>query len=99
MPETKRIFLVCKSRNCQEAKWSKIRCTISFMSTTGHLPLDIELNRRKFCVLYSSPSIVDFSNTPHWQVSPDKPGDRNKLMKKKKAAVDFYINNPDFLEV
>jgi hypothetical protein len=43
--------------------------------------------------------IVDISNTPNWQVSPDKPGDRNKIKKAKESEVAFYVDNPDFLEV
>ena len=99
MPEKdKGIFLVCKSRNCQEAKQAKMRCTIRVMPTVSHSP-DIDLNRRKFCVLYSAGLIVDISNTPNWQVSPDKPGDRNKIKKAKESEVAFYVDNPDFLEV
>jgi len=98
MPKDKGIFLVCKSRNCQEAKKANMRCTIRVMPTATHFP-DIDLNRRKFCVLYSTGLIVDVSNTPNWQVSPDKPGERSKMQKAKVAEARFYVDNPDFLEV
>lgn len=100
MPEKeKRVFFVCKSRNCQEAKKYKTRCTISTMGTAvSELNCD-SLNRRQFCVQYSNPMLIQMSNTPNWQVSPDKPGDRNKMQKAKVEEARFYVDNPDFLEV
>jgi hypothetical protein len=101
----KRILLVCKSKNCQEAKKAKVRCTISMpRSVTGMEAFT--LNRRKFCTFYSTQMILETSNTPNWVVSPDKPGERNMREKAKVQAdqakkddEDFYIENPEFLEV
>jgi hypothetical protein len=50
--------------------------------------------------------ILETSNTPNWVESPDKPGERNKMQKAKAQAEqakkydeDFYVENPEFLEV
>ena len=99
MPVQKnRVFLVCRSKNCQEAKKAHVRCTLSVMQTETGMTA-FHLNRRKFCTLYTIPEIVDNHNTPNWQESPDKPGERNKMQKAKKEEECFYVDNPDFLEV
>jgi hypothetical protein len=58
-----------------------------------------ELNRRKFCVHFSIPAIIETTNTPNWIISPDKPGLRKLTQKAKEEDRNFYLDNPDFLEV
>jgi hypothetical protein len=101
MPKAKRIFLVCKSKNCLEAKRAGVRCIISMMPTATGSALNYarSLNNRKFCTLYTIPALLKSTNTPNWQVSVDKPGLRKQLQKAKEAEVSFYVDNPDFLEV
>lgn len=102
LPKENRIFLVCKSKNCDEAKRSGVRCTISRMYKETDIisgGLTQSLNQRKFCVLYSEPAIIKISNTPNWCVSTDKPGKRKQLQKAQEAEQKFYAENPDFLEL
>ena len=93
----KRVFLVCRSKNCEEAKRARVRCTIS-MPEVGGSP-EYTLTRRRFCTMYSTPEILETSNTPDWKISPDKPGERTLKRREKKAEQDFIQNNPDFLEI
>ncbi len=58
-----------------------------------------ELNERKLCLMYSHPHIVRISNTPKWILSPERPGERNKIQKAKADTDSFIIDNPEFLEV
>ncbi len=94
----KRVFLVCHSKNCKEAKRAHTRCTISMMELAVGSP-SYMLNRRKFCVLYSSPEILNSANTPQWKISPDKPGERTLKEREQKAEQEFIQNNPEFLEI
>jgi hypothetical protein len=98
----KRIFLVCRSKNCEEAKRSGVHCTISRMYVASDV-LESNygdyLNRRRVCVLYSTPAIINTVNTPDWRVSPDKPGRRKLIERERVEEQKFYTDNPDFLEM
>jgi hypothetical protein len=94
----KREFYVCRSKNCEEAKRSGIRCTITMMP--GIIADQSRyLNKRKLCLQYSSPTIVESSNKPNWKLSKDKPGERTLKKREEKAQQDFIQNNPEFLEI
>jgi hypothetical protein len=96
----KRVFFVCKSKNCLESKRASTRCTISMMqSVNPSRHVEDELNQRKLCIFYSHPDIVRNSNTPHWVISEDKPGERTKMQRAKKDRDSFIVDHPEFLEV
>ena len=95
--KAKRVFLVCKSKKCNVSKKTRIRCTLSMIQP--HLvDTDKELNKRKFCPVFSTETVLGIV-CPHWVVSPDKPGERKRVQQAQESEVDFYIKNPDFLEV
>jgi hypothetical protein len=96
--ENKRIFLVCRSKNCPEAKITRTRCTISMSKMIGGVE-EWSLNNRKLCLRFSTPVIVAQVVTPVWVVSPDKPGRKKILENQKNDEAEFLVNNPDFLEV
>jgi hypothetical protein len=96
---TDRVFLVCHSKNCTEAKRSRKRCTISCMETAAFSSLDKYLNKRMFCVLYTNEFIIKSSNTPNWKFSTEKPGLRKITESAKKSDASFLVENPEFLEV
>jgi hypothetical protein len=95
--ENKRIFFVCRSKNCPDAKRTRTRCTISTSEEFGLFAFT--LNDRKMCIKYSFPLIVETSCTPLWVESPDKPGRKKILENQKNDEAEFLVNNPDFLEV
>jgi len=66
MLKPKRTYLVCKSKNCAEAKLSRVRCTLSFATSAQGSVMGEYLNSRNFCVLYAVPEIVKNANTPNW---------------------------------
>jgi hypothetical protein len=102
MPKGKRVFLVCRSKNCDEAKKSGVRCTISRPETAPDTTLNDyanALNRRKLCILYSAEVIVALSNTPNWHISSDKPGRRKLIQQAQENEQKVYTDNPDFLEL
>ena len=101
MPESKRLFLVCRSKNCSESKRSGVRCTISMMHSEAVYDKQIaeDLTKRRFCTLYQTELLLSISNTPKWQVSEEKPGRKNLLQRQKQQNVDLFAENTDFLEI
>ena len=92
MLKPKRTYLVCKSKNCAEAKLSRVRCTLSFATSAQGSVMGEYLNSRNFCVLYAVPEIVKNANTPNWVATPDKPGLRKQTERtEKESEIDYDL--------
>ena len=90
--ERHRIFLTCRSKNCEETKFSKIRCTISMMNMQSRTDKQIAsgLTDRRFCTMFNT-AITLISNTPDWKVSPDKPGRKKLLAAERNEVADLDL--------
>jgi len=97
MTAENRRFFICRSKNCRESKLHRARCTLSVQDGALSSLVANDLNKRRFCVFYTDGWLLDNSNTPNWQLSPQKPGQRNQKEKAKSEYVG--IDSSEFLEV
>lgn len=97
MTAENRCFFICRSKNCRESKLHRARCTLSVPNTALTFMVANDLNERRFCVFYTHSLLLNNTNTPNWQLSPQKPGQRNQNEKAKSEYVG--IDSSEFLEV